>query len=145
MAYRVKATEDEEQILIFSWAEVIWQVYHFDDLRWMFHCPNGGYRSKATAVRLKAMGVKRGVPDIHLPVPKHGYNGLVIELKQEHGGRTSAEQREWLEHYASIGWKAVSHHGADAAIGEIEDYLDIPKGLYKMGKALLIPGVTIKK
>ena len=140
MANRLEATETEEQITVISWAEVIWHMYHYDDLRWLFHCPNGEYRSKATAIRLKAMGVKPGVIDLHLPVPKHGYGGLIIEMKKEHGGRTSPAQREWLEHYASIGWKTVVCPGCDAAISELEDYLDIPKGLYKVGKALLTPG-----
>ena len=138
MVNQLEASETEEQITVISWAD--YMQHQYPDLRWLYHCPNGEYRSMTTAKRLKAMGVKKGQLDLHLPVPKHGYNGLIIEMKKEHGGRTSPEQREWLEHYASIGWKTVVCHGCDAAISELEDYLDIPKGLYKVGKALLLPG-----
>lgn len=31
-----------------------------------FHCPNGEKRDKGTAIKLKAMGVKPGIPDIFI-------------------------------------------------------------------------------
>jgi hypothetical protein len=43
-----------------------------------YHCPNGEYRSKRTAGRLKAMGVVPGIPDICLI---HQGRALYIELK----------------------------------------------------------------
>jgi hypothetical protein len=136
MQKQIKLTpsEAEEQITVIAWADYV--QHQYPALRWLYHCPNGEYRSKATAKRLKAMGVKPGVPDLILPVPMHGYTGLVIELKM--GKNTpSPDQRRWLEHFASIGWKTAVHYSCDAAISEIEEYLDIPKGLYKVGKALI--------
>lgn len=67
------------------------------DWRW-FHCPNGGGRSKATAGRLKAMGVKPGVFDIIIMRP----NGpdIWIELKA-HGNYMTPAQREWSEWLAA--------------------------------------------
>lgn len=47
----------------------------------IFAIPNGGKRSKATAGRLKAEGVKAGVPDLFLPLARNGYHGLFLELK----------------------------------------------------------------
>mgnify|MGYP004433785991 CR=1 FL=1 len=38
-------------------------------------------RDARTAANLKRQGVKAGVPDLHLPVARGGYNGLYIELK----------------------------------------------------------------
>ena len=43
------------------------------------------------------MGVKSGVPDLMLPIPKGGYHGLFIELKKEVGGITSKEQIDWSQ------------------------------------------------
>ena len=57
--------------------------------------PNGGHRNKATAGKLKAEGVRAGVPDLMLLYPRHGYHGLVIELKVGHNVATR-EQNEWL-------------------------------------------------
>jgi hypothetical protein len=66
-----------EQTALFSWAT--WQEQLYPDLKWMYHVPNGGHRNKATAARLKAAGVKAGVPDVVLPAPKGIYHGLYIE------------------------------------------------------------------
>ena len=48
----------------------------------VFHIPNGGYRNKAEAAHLKAQGVRPGVPDLCVPVARHGYHGLYIEMKR---------------------------------------------------------------
>ncbi len=53
----------------------------------MHAIPNGGARgndsqtNKIRGAMLKAEGVKKGVPDIFLPVPLNGYHGLYIEMK----------------------------------------------------------------
>lgn len=59
--------EVDEQRAVFEWAEYAKGKYPW--LKWMHHIPNGGSRNKIEAVRLKAQGVKRGVPDIFLPYP----------------------------------------------------------------------------
>jgi hypothetical protein len=55
-----------------------------------FHVPNGGYRTKAEAARMKWIGVLAGVPDLVLL----GRDGKIwlIEVKAE-GGALSADQR----------------------------------------------------
>ena len=63
----------------------------YPNLRWRA-IPNGEYRSKRTAGRLKAMGVQPGVADLHITLPG-GLTGW-IELKSERG-RQSPEQREF--------------------------------------------------
>lgn len=88
-------TESEEQQALFEWAK--FAECQYPSLKWLHAIPNGGLRHKATAARLKAEGVKAGVPDIDLPVAKGGYHGLRIEMKRRYGGRTSEDQDEWLE------------------------------------------------
>ena len=85
--------------------------------------PNGGKRSKSEAARMKAAGVKPGVPDMFLPVAREGCHGLYIELKRRDGGRVSTEQTAWMEALARQGYKTALCHGWDAAREEIQRYL----------------------
>lgn len=95
------------------------------DPRWghIFAVPNGGKRSKATAGKLKAEGVRPGVPDLLLLLPCHGYHGLAIELKTE-AGRLEKAQSDWLTHLIANGYKIHVNYGdADEAIRVIAWYL----------------------
>lgn len=112
--------EEREQISIFQWAAL--QACMMPDLKWLYHVPNGGKRDAATAARLKAAGVKPGVPDIALDVPRGGYHGLRIELKYGKN-KPTPRQQEWLDHLNESGYKAVICYGAGEAIEEIIKYL----------------------
>ena len=114
-------TEAQEQIRICEWAS--WAQGIFPELRLMYHIPNGGTRYVVEAVNLKRQGVRRGVPDICLPVARGGYHGLYIELKRAHGGHTSKQQDDWLMMLTEQGYKAEVCHGADTAISLITWYL----------------------
>ena len=94
------------------------------ELGLLYAIPNGGKRAIKTAVALKKQGVKRGVPDMCLPVPRGGFNGLYIELKRVKGGTVSDEQREWIAALNTQGYKAIICHGAEEAIEQIRGYLD---------------------
>lgn len=110
--------EENIQRALFAWL----RNKHGDVADQFIHVPNGGYRSKATAGRLKSAGVRRGVPDILGFVPRQGFVGLAIELKAN-GGRLSPQQAEWLDHLNSIGWLAVVCVGLDKAQETIATYL----------------------
>lgn len=69
-----------------------------------FHVPNGEYRSKATAGRLKAMGVRRGAPDLVFLLPG-GQVGL-IELKASRG-RLTQHQVDFMEAACALGAEYV--------------------------------------
>ena len=71
---------------------------------------------------MKSKGVKRGVPDLCLPVPRGGYHGLYIELKAP-GGRVSEDQRWWIRELGAQKYAAVSCIGWRAAADMIEKYL----------------------
>lgn len=116
-------TEEREQITLFNWADMM--IGKYPELRLMHHIPNGGKRSKTEAARFKAQGVKPGVPDICLPVPKGGFHGMYIELKRTGGkGKLSSYQKEWLQDLAMMGYKAVCCFGWEEAAREIEEYLN---------------------
>jgi hypothetical protein len=89
----------------------------------LFHAiPNGGMRSKRTAIGLKAEGVRPGVPDYCLPVARGGYHGLYIELKTA-SGAVRPEQRAWLAALAAQGYMAVVCRQWEQAWGVLRDYL----------------------
>ena len=113
--------ESAEQAALFRWAAMAAGKY--PELRLMYHVPNGGSRNPLEAHNLKAQGVRRGVPDIVLPVPRGGYHGLYIELKRRKGGRLSEDQAVWIDRLNRVGHRAVVCRGWDAARAEIELYL----------------------
>ena len=113
--------EAREQEALFRWAA--YERGKWPELEKMYHIPNGGSRNKAEAARLKAQGVRAGVPDICLPAARGCYHGLYIELKRRNGGRVSEAQREWIEYLENAGYCARVCHGWDEARETIEKYL----------------------
>lgn len=86
----------------------------------IFAIPNGGFRSRATAARLKVEGVSPGVPDLF--VPKHL---LWIEMKRIKGGRLSPEQRNWQRYLVDeCGHTWMVCHGAEDAKAQIDAFMD---------------------
>lgn len=87
-----------------------------------FHVPNGGARDARTGARLKAQGVKPGVPDIILPCPALGHTGLAVELKRK-GGSLERAQERWLDALEGQGWRCVVAWSWQDAAREILTYL----------------------
>ena len=114
-------TEEQEQAAVFEWAVLMRN--QFPELSLLFHIPNGGWRAPATAAKLKAQGVKAGVPDLFLPVARGGFHGLWIELKRKSGGRVSVNQSDWITELNHQGYEAVVAHGAEEACEVIYRYL----------------------
>jgi hypothetical protein len=112
--------EHAEQAALVRWAA--FARARLPELALLYAIPNGGHRHKATAARLKAEGVKRGVPDVCLPVPRGGAHGLYIELKTGRG-RPTPEQLGWIRALRRQGYAASVCHGWEQARRAIEDYL----------------------
>lgn len=117
---RMLPTEDEEQIWLFSWAAL--NLGRWPELELMHHIPNGGKRTKTEAARFKAMGVKRGVSDIFLPVARGGFHGLYIELKAK-DGKVDATQKEWIEAVRKQGYFGAVCYGGAVAAELIQRYM----------------------
>jgi len=115
--------EHDEQVKLFTWARMMVEKdIEYWMLEYMFAVPNGGLRDIITASRLKAEGVKRGVPDIWLPYPIYYYQGLVIEMKSEKG-KISKEQQDYLDFLNKHQWHAVVCYSFEEARDEIKNYL----------------------
>lgn len=112
----IKVYEDEEQEAIFRWASYI------PELETMYAVPNGQYRPKNIAVKLKRQGVKSGVSDICLPLPKGKYHGLYLELKVGKNKPTE-NQKEFLKKVISVGYCGVVCYGFEDAADVITSYL----------------------
>ena len=116
-------SEHEDQVALFSWAALA--ANQRPELALLFAIPNGGHRHKAVAARMKAEGVKAGVPDICLPVARRGYHGMFIELKTRRG-RLTMEQTKWLSALIDEGYWANTCRGFEEAKHAIEEYLGPP-------------------
>ncbi|MHC1792149.1 VRR-NUC domain-containing protein [Solidesulfovibrio sp.] len=121
-----RRSEHDEQCIVIARAEVL--APSVPELRLLFAIPNGGHRHKAVAGKLQAEGVRKGVPDLCLPVSRGGFHGLYVELKAQRDGRVSDEQKEWIAALQAQGYRAEVCVGADAAWRVICEYLEIDRG-----------------
>ena len=116
----MRSLEAIEQERVIQWAR--WMSGKYPELELLFHIPNGGRRDRREAAHLKRLGVKPGVSDLFLPVPRGGYHGLWIEMKAPEGTLSMA-QKEWLEAMKDQGYVGFVCYGADEACDIIEKYI----------------------
>lgn len=91
----------------------------------IFHVPNGGHRVKAVAAKLKAQGVKAGIPDLVLPMARGGFFGLYIEFKATppNDAAISESQHERIRKLNAQGYLAVVCRGHFDTMEQIRAYL----------------------
>ena len=93
------------------------------EVKYLFSVPNGGHRHIAVAAKLKASGVKSGVPDLFLPLPISGRSaGLWIEMKAP-GGTVTQNQDDYLRFLSEVGFLTKVCYSSQAAVDEIRGYL----------------------
>lgn len=114
-----------EQAEVLKWAQKNLATYPM--LRFLHHSPNGGLRNAVVAGQLKAMGVRRGFPDLILPFGVFNGAGevacgLAIEMKVD-ASKPTKEQDEWLAHLRDQGWITSLCYSAQEAIYCIRAYL----------------------
>jgi hypothetical protein len=116
-------SESTEQQLLIKWFRLAYPKYR------MISIPNGqmiGGRNKfALIAKYKAEGLTPGVSDLFLCVPRYGYSGLWLEMKDK--GKTissvSKEQATWLADMEDMGYKSEWAAGFDEAKDIIINYL----------------------
>ena len=117
---KFRVSEEDEQKALIERCRLYQGRY--PELSRLYAVPNGGYRHKATAAKMKAEGQRAGVLDLALDVPRGGYHGFKLELKAQGGTVSEAQYRE-LVAGAAEGYKCVVAWGAEEAWREIEAYL----------------------
>jgi hypothetical protein len=87
-----------------------------------YHVPNESKASIARRVTLKRAGLKKGVPDICVPVANDKYHSLYIEMKIK-PNKASPEQMSLLQHLNAVGNYAVLCWSADEAMDILDKYI----------------------
>jgi len=114
-----------------------YQYPHLKDL--LIAIPNGGKRHVKTAAKLKAEGVKAGVPDLFLAAPvgykveangrkiiEHLSAGFWIEMKTEKGVIRDSQQK-YLDRLSEFGYSTVVCRSFEEFTKSIETYLGLKK------------------
>ncbi len=117
--------EAGHQYAVMLWSQQPEIRRKWPELALLHAIPNGGTRDPAEARQLKRTGVKKGVPDLHLPAPRGPYHSLYIEMKRP-GGRASKEQMWWIERLRSQGNAAYICEGWKEGVQCLETYLKLP-------------------
>jgi hypothetical protein len=115
-------SEFQEQVLIFQWAALM--SVQRPELKLLNSSLNGVRLTIGQAKKAKRAGMKKGYPDIFLPVPRGIFHGLFIELKKKGGSKPTKEQAEWLSELVGWGYDCYCCKGSRAAISTIESYLN---------------------
>lgn len=118
--------EQRSQINFINWVDfnlpdIAEDVHHFANER---KC------SVIEGRMLKRMGVRRGVLDIFVAIPRHGAIGLWIELK-EGKNKPTAEQLTFAERKISNGYIVEFCWSWQDAVFVLLDYLELPKDMLK--------------
>ncbi len=114
--------EHQEQVKLFEMAEQGSSIY--PELELLNGSLNGVRLTIGQATKAKKAGMKRGYPDIFLPVQRKGYAGMYVELKVK-GGYLRPEQKAWLKRLKDEGYYCTICYSALEAWDEIVAYLDV--------------------
>lgn len=89
----------------------------------LFAVPNDRKQSVIQGARYKASGLRSGVSDLILLIPKGKYHALCIELKSEKG-KLSDNQKEWLILAEMQGNYCIVCYSFDEFVLQINSYLN---------------------
>lgn len=123
------AHESKHQQAVIKWTQQPAVRSQWPELALLYHIKNEDKESAKQVAIDKAMGVKKGVPDFCLPVPRGKYHGLYIEMKNE-TGHTNRSQEWWGEHLTAQGYCWRVCHGWEAAVDVLTTYLQLEGANY---------------
>lgn len=89
----------------------------------IIHIPNQANHDARYGRVLKQMGLRAGVSDFFLPIPRNNYSGLWLELKRVSGGRENISQKNWIDLMRSLAYRAEFAYGAEHAINLVKEYM----------------------
>lgn len=105
------------------------------ELQWLHAIKNAGHGDAIRGARSAAEGVKAGVPDIFLPVPRPMYqvlpqdtcteffHGMYVEMKRPKRGVVADIQTKWHVYLRDAGYCVETCYGWQAARDAILRYL----------------------
>jgi hypothetical protein len=101
---------------------VKWFNFKHNKIKPYLYCQYNNPKSLQHGKHLKEMGLKAGIPDMFLAIPKNGYCGMYIEMKTK-TGRLTKEQKQYSVILQEIGYKWVLCRSLEDFKKEIETYL----------------------
>lgn len=96
-----------------------------DFFPYVYSVPNGGHRTKRTAMLMNAEGLMGGVQDIAVSYPRGIYHGMFLEVKTDKGS-ASKVQKEVKERFSNVGYHCVIEKGFDACLAALKAYFALP-------------------
>ena len=84
--------------------------------------PNGGARHPVVGAKLKAEGVRKGIPDVNIDIPRGTCPGMRIEFKSLKG-RVKPHQAEMHDLLRGQGYLVEIHRDAQTAFQSLQKYL----------------------
>lgn len=87
----------------------------------VIHIPNEGKRTVMYGKHLKDMGMRPGVADLFIAMPRRGYNGAWIELKSKYG-ILSEHQANFLNDMSAQNFFTKVCSSVDSALEVIQWY-----------------------
>jgi hypothetical protein len=124
--YRQATVTDLEyqvQCQIFEWATLHRNTWPELDL--LVGSPSGVRMSIGLRMKCLRLGiVKKGHPDLHLPVARGGFNAFYLELKVN-GKKPTPEQMDYMARLRHEGNYASYCDGFDEAVAAIVSYLQM--------------------
>lgn len=110
--------EDDLQMACIEWFDLAYPKLS----KLLFHVPNQRKQDVIKGARLKKMGLRSGVADLILLIPKGRYHGMCIEMKSTKG-KLSDNQKEWLQQAKMNDYFCSVCYDFDSFKIEIEIYL----------------------
>lgn len=113
-------TESQIQQTCIKWFQLQHNALWEDGV--LFHIANEGIRLGGQGRRIKREGIVRGVADLCLALPRHGYGALYIEMKRP-GCYQSPEQKTWQKSIEKHGNKYVVCRSLEEFVVTVNRYL----------------------
>lgn len=98
-----------------------WVRLHVYIAPFIMHFPNEGKRTTRYGMFLKALGMRAGVSDLFIAMPRHNYHGAWIEIKTAQG-ILSPVQKTFLADMALQNYFTTVCRGVDECINTIKWY-----------------------
>lgn len=115
-------SEHSQQTALFAWAAD--SVEQYPQLKWLFAVPNGFYGDSGQKGKMKAEGLRKGVPDVVLPFPMNRfYHAAFIEMKVGKN-KPDEDQIAWLDYLTSAGYYCKVCYSWEEARDTLIAYLE---------------------
>ena len=92
-------TEAQHQAMVMKWSQQPEIRSRWPELALLYHIPNSGTRDAIEGRHLKQQGVKRGVPDLCLPVARENYHPSDINWEKFGRDAVAACGEMGMEYY----------------------------------------------